>query len=67
LEDLSLSLLELSQHFREENFSNQDLQKLADQISYTIDVVDFARINSFVSPMNARVFVESQVNFLNMF
>ena len=64
LEDLSLSLLALSQHFRDENYSNDDLQKLADKISYLIDVVDFARINSFVSPMNARVFVESQVNFL---
>ena len=64
LETVSLELLGLAQSFRGDKYRNEDLQRLQDKIVYLVDLVDFARINRFVSQMNAQVFIDSQVAFL---
>lgn len=64
LDNLGLDLLLIAQNFRSDTSSIKDLQKLEQKISYLIDVIDFARINSLISEMNANVFVESQIAFL---
>lgn len=64
LEDLGLEFLYLAQSFRTDKYKLQDLQKLQIKVSYLIDLVDFARINGFISQMNAKVFIDSQVAFL---
>ena len=64
LDTISLDLVLIAQNFRVETFSVRDLQKLEHKISYLVDIIDFARINSLISEMNANVFVESQIAFL---
>jgi hypothetical protein len=64
LETTSLELLLIAQNFRSTDFKETDLRKVQTKILYIIDVVDFARINSFISAMNATVFVDSQIAFL---
>lgn len=64
LEDLSLELLSLSQEFRGNKFELKDLQILQKKVLYIIDLVDSARISGFISQMNAKVFIDSQVAFL---
>jgi hypothetical protein len=64
LEQTSLELLLIAQNFRVTDFKETDLRKIQTKVLYIIDVVDFARINSFISAMNANVFVDSQIAFL---
>jgi hypothetical protein len=64
LDTISLDLLLIAQNFRTDTFSVRDLQKLEHKISYLIDIIDFARISSLISEMNANVFVDSQIAFL---
>lgn len=64
LDDLSFDLLLLAQNFKLAEYDVQDLKRLESKIAYLIDLIDFARINSYISIMNARVFVDSQIAFL---
>lgn len=64
LEDLSFDLLLIAQNFRGEEYKLPDLKKLEGKVAYLIDVVDYARINNYISHMNATVFVEAQLSFL---
>ncbi len=64
LETLSLELLGIAQSFRNDKFKTEDLKNLQDKIIYLIDLVDFARINGFVTHMNAKIFIDTQIVFL---
>ncbi len=64
LSDISFDLLFIAQNFRTDNYKLEDLKNLESKITYLIDLVDFARINSHISPMNAKVFVDSMITFL---
>ncbi len=64
LSDLSFDLLFIAQNFRTDNYKSDDLKALESKIVYLIDLIDFARINNYISPMNAKVFVDSMLTFL---
>jgi hypothetical protein len=64
LKDSSLNLILLSQKFRHESYNVHDLKNLQNEIYKTIDLIDFARLNGLVSPMNGQVFLDSQIAFL---
>jgi vacuolar-type H+-ATPase subunit H len=64
LERESLELILIAQNFKDERYKTEDLRKLEAKISYLVDLVDYARISNQISEMNAKVFVDSQINFL---
>jgi hypothetical protein len=64
LEEVSFDLLLIAQKFKSVDYKVNDLKKLEEKISYLIDVVEFGKINTSITAMNADVFINSQVNFL---
>lgn len=64
LKTVSLELLLLAQKFRHDYYKVEDLKKLEEEIVYLVDLVDFAKINNYISVMNANIFIDSQIAFL---